>query len=205
MKRIILFLFFSVNFLSAQKIVKKTILNPDIVAIEIDAKNCFEIKMKTSKSDDLLIQATIDGEYKRDLILNLKEDGSNVSVSAGFSPIFKNPNDKLSAHKVVSISLEIVLPEFQSVQVNGTSRNVLATGIYEQLKITLNDGSCTLKDISGKVAATTQSGDINVESKSAEIKVVSKFGKIQKNDIPVGDNYFILTTTTGDIDLVRNE
>lgn len=204
MKRLLLLLFFSCHIAGAQKVVKKAILNPDILAVEIDAKNCFEIKMRTSNTKELMVLAIIDGEYENELLLQLEEKGSSISVSAGFSPNFKNPNDKLSAHKVVSIALEITVPEFQNIQVNGTSCNVIATGIYEQLKITLNDGSCSLMDVSEKVTAITQSGDINVESKSAEIKATSKFGKVQKNEIPTGNNYFMLTTTTGDINLTAN-
>jgi len=206
MMKVFLLVFFLVQFLSAQKIVKKTILNPEIKAIQIDAKNCFEVKMMTSNTEELLVRATIDGEYKNDLILNLEEEGSNISVSAGFSPNFKNPNDKLSAHKVVSIALEINVPEFHRVQLNGTSCNVFVTGLFEQLKVTLNDGSCTIKEVSEKVTVITQSGNINVESKSAEIEAKSKFGKVQKNEIPDGeDNKYILTSTTGNINLSRIE
>lgn len=205
MKRIILLLFFSLQFLGAQKTVKKTVPNSSIAAVEIDVNNCFETTMTTSKTEELTVFATIEGEYKKDVILNVKQDGSNVLVSAGFSPNFENPNDKLSAHKVVSIALEIIVPEYQRVQVHGGSCNVFATGIYERLKITLNDGSCTLKNAGKKVLVRTQSGNINVESKSAEIMASSKFGTVQKNTIPAGDNSFILTSISGNIGLAKKD
>jgi len=205
MKRIFLLLILAANFLSAQKVVKKTIINPDITSVQIDARNCFLIKMQASRAEELLVEAIIDGEYKNDLILNLKEEGSSIFLSAGFSPNFKNPNDKLSAHKVISIELLISLPDGQNVQVDGTSCNVIATGEYEHLKITLNDGNCTLNEVSEMVTVKTQSGEINVHSSKAKINAVSKFGKVRKNDIPHGNNIFTLTTITGDINLVRNE
>jgi len=203
MKRTVLVLIFSVNLLSAQKVVRKTMLNPEIKAIAIDGINCFKINMKTSNSDELEVRAKIEGEYKKNLILNLREEGSNLFVNAGFSPNFKDPNDKLSAHKVVSISLDIGLPESQRVQVNGLSCNVFVTGNYEQLKITLNDGNCSLNNVSEKVFVVTQSGDINLRSKRGKIKSVSKFGKIEDNDIPIGTDYYSLKTTTGNIGLMR--
>jgi len=205
MKRIFLILFFSANLLGAQKIVKKTIFNPDITSVQIDAKNCFEIIMQTSDTNEILVEAIIDGEYKNDLILKVEEKRSTVLVRAGFSPNFKNPNDKLSAHKVVSIALQITLPHFQNVQVNGTSCNIMAAGTYKHLKITLNDGSCTLNEVSETVTALTQSGDINVRSTAAEISATSKFGTVQRNNIPPGDNHLILTTTTGNINIFRSD
>jgi len=205
MKKLVLLLFISAQLLSAQKVVKKTILNKEVSAIEIDATNCFDLNIKSLKTEELLVQATIEGEYEKDLILNIEEEGSNIFINTGFRPNFKNPNDKLSAHKVISIALEIIVPEFQKVQINGTSCNVHATGLYENLKITLNDGACFLKNISKEVTATTQSGDINVESGGARIKTKSKFGNVHKNEIPVGENIFNLNTSTGNIYLSRNQ
>ncbi|MBM1104909.1 hypothetical protein JQC67_02045 [Aurantibacter crassamenti] len=184
---------------------KKTVVNHEISAIEIDASNCFEINMKTSATDELNVQATIEGEYTEDLLLNLKEEGTNIFVSAGFVPNFKNPNDKLSAHKVVSIALEITVPQNHTIQVNGASCNVSVTGIYKHLKITLNDGICTLINVSENVMATTQSGDINIVSDGAIIQASSSYGIVEKNEIPVGENYFTVKTTTGNINLDQSE
>jgi len=205
MKRIFLILILSANFLSAQKIVKKAIINPDITAVRIDARNCFQIKMQTSKVNEMYVEAIIDGEYKNDLILNLKEQGSSIFVSAGFSPNFKNPNDKLSAHKVISIELLISLPAGQNVQVDGTSCNIIASGDYEHLKVTLNDGNCILNEVSEIITVMTQSGNIDVHCSNAKINAASKFGEIGENDIPDGNNNFTLNTTTGNINFVRNQ
>ncbi|MGI9552207.1 MAG: hypothetical protein ACR2MT_13485 [Aurantibacter sp.] len=205
MKRIFLVVLFCANFVGAQKIVKKTVINSNITSVQIDAKNCFEIRMNTAKTKEMLVEAAIDGEYKSDLVLNLKENGPSILVSSGFTPNFKNPNDKLSAHKVVSIALKITLPRFKNVQVNGTSSNIIVEGAYEHLKITLNDGSCTLNEVSEAVDVLTQSGDISLYSTSAEIVATSKFGTVQRNNIPLGENRFNLTTITGNINLSNNE
>lgn len=199
MKNIFLLLFLSANLLGAQKIVKKAIINSEITAVRIDAQNCFLINIETSKTDEILVEAIIDGEYKNDLLLNLEAKGSSIFVSAGFSPNFINPNDKLSAHKVVSIELQISLPESQNVQIDGTSCNIIASGEYENLKITLNDGNCSLSEVSETVSVLTQSGDINIRSSSAKINASSKFGLVQKNEIPDGSNNYVLATTTGNI------
>lgn len=201
----IFILLFILNIATAQKVVKKSIVYSTISSFQIDASNCFEIHIDTVDTDEILVEANIDGEYRKDIVLNLKEDGSTVLISAGFRINFENPNDKLSAHKVVSIALRIKLPMNKNVRVFGTNSNIHAIGNYEKLKITLNDGATSLKNVKGFAEVTTQSGDIIVESDTAEILTNSKYGKVDENQIPTGNNKYILKTVTGNIFLNRIE
>lgn len=203
--RIFILLFFTLNFLTAQKVIKKSIVDAAISSFQIDVSNCFKVAIQTSKNNEVIVEATIDGEYRKDLILNLQEEGSSVYISAGFHPNFKNPNDKLSAHKVVSIALEIILPAHKNVIAFGTSCTIHAMGAYNELNIRLNDGASHLTDIQGFAKVITQSGDISVKSKKAEIRSISKYGKVTSNEIPKGNNKYILNTVTGNIFLKRIE
>lgn len=203
--RIFILLFFITSVLAAQKVVKKTIVNPAISFIQVDAGSCFNVEIETTDTDEMTIEADIDGEYRKELLLNVKEEGATVWVSAGFQPNFKNPNDKLSAHKVVSIALKIKLPKYKDVNVFGTSTTVLAKGVYEKLKITLNDGACRLSKVSGLIEVITQSGTITVASEAATITSTSKYGSIDGVSIPQGDDQYILSTITGNILLKRIE
>jgi len=203
--RVLVLLFFTLNFLSAQKVVKKSILDGTISSFQIDASNCFKINIKTADVEEVVVEAIIDGEYRKDLVLNVAEEGATVLVSAGFRPNFENPNDKLSAHKVVSIALDIKLPEDKTVRVFGTNSNIRAAGAYKKLKITLNDGACHLNNVQGFAEIITQSGDIVVESESAEILSNSKYGTVDDNEIPTGNNKYLLNTVTGNIRFKRIE
>jgi len=203
--RIFIFLLFTLNSLTAQKVVKKTIVDSTISSIQIDTANCFEVEVNTGSSDEIIVEAAIDGEYRRDLVLNVREEGTSVFVDAGFRQDFENPNDKLSAHKVVSIALAIKLPEHKIVRIFGTNTNVTNAGVYEDLKITLNDGTTYLNQVAGIVEVTSQSGNIFVESKSAEIYTKSKYGVINGDLIPKGNNKYVLNTVTGNIHLKRIE
>ena len=203
--RILILLFFTLNFLNAQKVVKKSIVDRAVSSVQIDVTNCFEVQIETGDSDAIIVEATIDGEYRKDLVLNVKEEGTTVLLSAGFRPNFENPNDKLSAHKVVSISLKIKLPSYKNVNLFGTNSNIRATGTYKKLKITLNDGTSRLNKVEGNAEVSTQSGDIFVETEFAEILSNSKYGNVSKNEIPSGNNKYLLNTVTGDIHLKRIE
>ncbi len=191
--------------LSAQKVLKKVVLDTNISLVQIDANNCFEINLETTNGHELVVEATIDGEYKKDLLLTMKEDGTTLHIGGGFQQNFINPNDKLSAHKVISIALRITLPKNKNVAIYGTSCNLMVKGAYKKLDVSLNDGSCDLYSIVGAVVVHTQSGDITANSAAATINSASKYGAIESENIPVGDNQYDLSTVTGDIHLKRIE
>ncbi|MFT4831875.1 MAG: hypothetical protein ACI815_001526 [Psychroserpens sp.] len=198
-------LLFSCCFLNAQKTVKKTIIDPKTSFIQIDAENCFEVILDTSNSTDLIVDAAMDGEYNPNLLVNVKQDGTTIFVSAGFQPNFIVPNDKLSAHKVVSISLKINLPNYINAKVYGTSCNVTASGRYQSLDVILSDGRCTLNNVGENSAVRTQSGDIFLFSSKATITAISTYGEVIEELIPTGNDNFRLQTITGNIHLKKTK
>lgn len=183
----------------SQTLVEKTIVDSSILFIEIDATNCYAIALETTEGNEMHILAEMDGEYHSDLVLKVNEEGHTLQVGAGFQPNFRKPNDKLSAHKVVSIALHIILPEGKRVVLNGTSCNISAKGSYLNLAVALNDGQCVLENISEEATVRTQSGDISVKSDGATISAQSKYGKVDTNKIPEGNNRYVLKTVTGNI------
>ena len=189
----------------AQKVVKKSIVNTHISFIQIDASNCFEIEIMTADSKEMIIEATIEGEYEKELLLKVHETGSTLLINAGFQPNFEHPNDKLSAHKVISIALKIQLPRHKNVTVFGMSCNIIISGAYNKLKTILNDGNCYLNNVVATAEVKTQSGNIIVKTKAASIIATSKYGCIDKGVIPIGDNQYTLNTITGNIVLNRIE
>lgn len=203
--RFFVLLFFSFQILPAQKVVKKSIVNSEIAVINIDVTNCYKLALDTDVGNEMVLEATIDGEYKNDLMLNSKQEGHTIHVSSGFQSIFKNPNDKLSAHKVISIALKIYIPENKSVVVYGSNCNVSVAGNYRKLKITLNDGLCILNNVSESVTVMTRSGDISAYTKGAEVKANSKYGNVQSDEIPAKDDRYDLTSITGNISIRKTE
>ncbi|MEJ1221289.1 hypothetical protein [Sediminicola sp. 1XM1-17] len=204
-KNLLLILLFSICFLQAQKTVKKTIVNPKGSFVQIDAENCFEVKLETTNSSDLIVNAAMDGEYNPNLMVNVSQEGATIFVSAGFQPNFIVPNDKLSAHKVVSIALRIKVPQYGNVKVFGSSCNVIAGGRYQHLEVVLNDGRCELDDVGQNSTVRTQSGDILVSSAKARVSASSAYGEVSGDSIPPGNHNFKLQTVTGNIVLRKTE
>jgi hypothetical protein len=189
----------------AQKSIKKSVLDDKISSIRIDGENCYLITLATHNKNEIIVEAQIDGEYSNDLDLIVSEDGNTVLVSAGFQANFKHPNDKLSAHKVISISLNIIVPIWKDVLLYGTNSRVIAKGKFRNLNISLADGDCKLVDVSDIVTINTQSGDISAASKRATIKAHSKYGEVSPNPIPNGGAQYMLNTVTGNIVLHKTE
>ncbi len=189
----------------AQKQLTKTVLEPSITLVHIDASNCFEVHLETGNTEHIQVEAQLEGEYSKDLNLEVYEKGSTLMIGAGFKSSFVNPNDKLSAHKVISIALRVRLPKWKNVQIFGTNSRIIATGDYSNLKIILADGSCELRQVSQNTNVKTHSGNILLEAKSGKIDAYSKYGTINKKTIPNGDDQYSLSSVTGNIQLNKTE
>ena len=195
--------FFSLGILQGQKLVKRTVLGSRADFYEIDAGDCYRISLRTGTSDQVEVRAQMDGEYAQDLMLHVEEKGGTISIRADFLPAFVNPNDKLSAHKVVSISLEISLPVQKRVRLRGTDCHVWATGDYELLEIDLDRGSCHLEALTKSVRAKTLRGDIWLTTERGDIRAHSDYGRVHGEEIPWGDADFMLHSQRGDIHIQK--
>lgn len=183
----------------SQKLVRKTLVNTDVAYIQIDAKNCFAVDISTIPGNEMVVEASMEGEYKKDLAISLEEDSAALRVGASFLPNFTHPNDKLSAHKVISIKLQLKIPEYKEVRLYGTSSNVQAAGSYKALKIVLADGDCTLKEVSENVDVKTQTGNIVLIANKGSLDAKSTYGRVTLQSLKDEYPTFVLTSIEGDI------
>lgn len=189
----------------AQKKLHKMMLAHDINVIQVNTANCFEVNVHTVSGNEVTVEAELEGEYSRELDLEMNLNGSTVFIEANFVPNFENPNDKLSAHKVVSILLNITVPSYKNVKMYGTNSRVNVDGKFEDLQVSLSDGSCSLHSVTGTADIKTQSGSIVVESPGARIEAESKYGHVAFNPIPKGSSTYKLQTVTGNIEFSKTE
>jgi hypothetical protein len=185
--------------------VHRIFLADDITLIQINTANCFEVNLNTRWGKEVTVEAEMEGEYSKDLDVGISITGSTLLIEANFVPNFENPNDKLSAHKVVSILMNVTLPTSKNIEVYGTNSRVLAKGKYKELEVTSSDGTCELLNVFGEAEVKTQSGDIIVFARAAEISTESKYGKVAINPIPSGISTYKLQTVTGNIELSKTE
>jgi hypothetical protein len=195
----LLFLVLGSGALFGQKQVTKTFINPGINAISIDGTRAYEIQLLTGGAQEVLVEARMEGEYGPDLMVLFKESGTTLFIETPFSPNFEMPNDKLGAHKVISLKLKIILPDHQNVFLNAASCQVSASGVFRNLDIVFNDGGCTLTHKAKRTSVTTGSAPITAHLESGVIEARSRYGKVYLQAIPLGDHYLKLYSTLGDI------
>ena len=206
MKTLFLWLcFFSLINLHGQKVVKKAFIGPRTESIHIDSQYCYQVELSTVKTNEVQVTASIEGEYAKDLLVTITESGTTVLISVGFHPNFINPNDKLSAHKVISIALSISLPEYKEVHIFGTNSNVSVSGKYEKMDVKLANGRCILDNVVDNVVVNTQKGDIVLKTSHGNIAAKSTYGKVYQEAIPAGHNQYSLNTVEGNIHLRKTK
>lgn len=189
----------------AQKVVRKTGELPAGNMLRIEARQGYRLELETRPGNNLEVEAMAEGEYGDQILLRMGTEGSTTIVRAGVSPLFTLPGDKLGAHKVVSIALRVLIPEFRRVQVYAGTATLTAHGQYESLNILLEGGSCYLSGVGQLAEVTTREADIYVESAAADIRAESRYGVVSANEIPAGMSRFRLRTISGDIHLIRME
>ena len=191
--------------LNAQKKIYNKILAEHIGLIQVDATNCFIVEVHTIEGGEISVEAEIEGEYSQDLGLEIVTNGNTLVIETGFTPSFENPNDKLSAHKVISILLRLNMPLNKKLEIFGTNSRVVVDGVYKELHVSLSDGTCLLNNVDADATVKSQSGNIKVVSTAAQINAISKYGTVSFNSIPYGTSTYKLETVTGNIDLSKTE
>ncbi|MBT8178948.1 MAG: DUF4097 domain-containing protein [Eudoraea sp.] len=186
-----------------QKAINKTYPASLDTRIQIDTDKCYLAEISAYEGEAVIVEARMDGEYAEALSINITEEGKTLWIGTAFNPDFVFPNDKLSAHKVVSISLSIRIPAYRDVQVFGSSCNVMLSGAFNEVDVVLNDGSCTLDQVARNVKVNTQSGHIRLNSLQGAVKAISHYGRVLQEEIPQGEKRYDLETVSGDITLQR--
>lgn len=179
---------------TAQNTLKKEI-NAEVNALQINGDQIFTIDIKTADTNSIYMEAVIEGEYKDGLVLVAEVEGDNLNIDLVKSPLFKDANDKLSAHKVIAAKLSITLPKHKTINLVSDIANVMMHGQYKALQMKLARGSfdatatvesAVIDCIDGNIKVQTEFTSKVTEDKSQLIKVNertvwklnTKFGRI---------------------------
>lgn len=196
-----LLFFFSLQQVLSQQLIRKSLISSRTNTIRIDAAACYAVQLSTAPGRELTVDASVEGEHRRQVMLRIREEGNTAVVDAVLNPLFDKPGDKLSAHKVLSIILNIQVPEHLAVSVYGDGAHTTATGNYRLLEVVLANGNILLSGFSGNAEMRTSGGNIRVNTSAATIDAQTKYGKIQRDSIPEGNDLLDLSTISGNISL----
>ncbi len=146
----------------AQKIIEKEFEAATISAIEIASEAIFNIIISSEKVDKIKIRTSVEGENFENIVLGVKKDNGILTLNPEFSPYFEAKNDKLAAHKVLAIEMELIVPENLEISIKSSLASVNVTGKFLSIIAFLGVGNCVLNEFSGDAKIMTNQGFINV-------------------------------------------
>lgn len=162
--------------LYAQKSTEKTWSANNIKTLSIDGENIFKIKITNSNSNTISLKVKIEGEYAEQLVIIDTISEEKILISSSFQPLFKKDNDKLSAHKVLSVEYEISVPNHVNLDIKSDIASVQISGSYPSVFIELKQGNCNLNQFLGEATINTIEGNITIETNNAKVEAFTKAG-----------------------------
>ncbi|TYB76004.1 hypothetical protein ES677_07175 [Bizionia gelidisalsuginis] len=201
---ILLFLFISLQ-LSAQKKVEETFSATAINNVVINGNYIFKIDLQTRRSNSIHLITKIEGEYTPEITVAHEIKDSTLYIGSVFRPSFALHNDKLSAHKVVSIEIVLEIPEGLKVYLKSDIGSAKIKGKYAFITAELSQGNCFLNNFIGSGLINTINGNVTIETNYAQVKAHTKYGTLTKESLIYGDNTIEINSINGDINLKKIE
>lgn len=197
-------MFFIAFLASAQKETSELIDAHNIRSIRINTNEVYQIRLTTTRSSQIAIKTYSEGEYYNNILLETTIEKKELKITTRYPEILTGGYDKLSAHKVFSIEVEIEIPRGKEVVISSNLASVIATGDYKSFYADLKQGYCKLLEFSGIAVINTYTGDILVETSTGLIEASSRNGKVEIPDFLPGRNPLRLTSIDGDIMVRKN-
>ena len=204
---LLLFYALSVPHANAQKRLLQTYDAANISGIFIKSDEVFEIHLSTKKTDQISIHTRIEGETFESSLLTAKVENDLLILRTSRTPDFEPFNDKLAAHKVMSIVLEIEMPEYLDVDIFSTLASVDAKGSFGNLTINLGRGGCRLKEFRFRESAqiNTLTGKIDIETYTpTQVLAQSRNGTVVIAEDLFGIPKMVLKSIHGDISVIKS-
>ncbi|TBW27841.1 hypothetical protein [Gramella sp. KN1008] len=189
---------------TAQRMTREVIDATRINTIHINTDEVFRIKLRATSTSTISIQTRSEGEYYNDITLESSIKADRFELTSRYPEILTGGYDKLSAHKVFSLEIEMEIPEGMEVVIRSNLASVMATGNYKAFYTDLKQGHCELLSFSGQAVVNTYSGDILIETGTGLIEAHSRNGEVIVPEFLPGRNPLKLTSIDGDIMVRKN-
>jgi len=163
MPKFVYILFFAlfINISFAQKTTQQTLAINGVEEIRINTGKVFQLNIFSTNANVIKIETQMEGEYYKDVNVITSTKNKQLQVSCELAEDFVLPNDKLSAHKVFAITMNIHIPKRLKVQLEGDETQVYVQGNYKKFWGVLISGNYTLNELEGEAIIQTKKGDIH--------------------------------------------
>lgn len=207
MKSIItsLFVFMGVFHGFSQKMTQKRFDAHLADVLSVDCDQCFRMTLETTQTKEVVIDMFVEGENSEQVVLLTEMSADSLQVTTKFQPVFKAPDDKLAAHKALSVVLHISLPPNKTLYLSSDLGSVMAKGQFTSLTVELTEGHFDGWLKSSNVTVHTLQGDIDLATNKGHAKLNSRNGTVSQEYLGWGENQVDLKTVNGHIRLRRTE
>ncbi|WP_148305648.1 hypothetical protein [Dokdonia sp. MED134] len=192
--------------LYAQKRLSQTYDATAIKELYIHSNEIFKIKITTGEVREITVATIIDGETFASTMLNTSTNDGVLKITTGKTPDYIPFNDKLAAHKVMAIELEIIIPIGLDVSIYSTLASVDTYGKLGQVRIDLGRGHFKGEEFrfreSGKI--NTISGSIYISSNLVNVTAQSRNGKVDIPPTQAKGPLLAIKSIHGDVTVVKS-
>ena len=201
-----LFICFGYGFCYGQKVIQKEYGIKDVHTLSIEDDAVFKITVVSSKSTKIKMVLHVSGEHSENIVMEEKLINGTLFLQTGFTPFFVMENDKLAAHKVMSLQMEIFVPSDILVVIKSKLASVFTTGMFKNLAIVLENGECVVDDFMGDAHLKSTNGNIAVVArKNVSGQGVSKNGSIEI-ELSKGQQYTVFAeSVNGNISMEQTK
>jgi hypothetical protein len=189
----------------AQKQLQKSISASGIENVEIIIDKVFEVQIVASKTQNINIKAWAEGEHNEHLLITTINQANTLKIGCEYQPEFREYNDKLSAHKIISMKMQIEIPENLKCYIKSDIANAMISGKFNKLMVELKSGFCLAKNFYGNATINTYSGDIVMHTNYAIVNALTSNGTLVRDKIIPGTNKIALKSVNGDIKLIKTQ
>ena len=198
---------FCVQDVWGQKDLSRTYLAEGIENMSIDANGVHSLKVVATNVEEISVRVHLEGETSEEIVIKEEMKGNQLALGFGSWPLAKTYNDKLSAHKIVSVEVTISIPEHLFVSITSNTAAVFAQGTFEFLYVDIEDKNCVLQHFNGNADLTTNMGAILVlvQNKRTAAKAITTYGTLENALSDHGTFTIYAESVHGDISLQQTQ
>lgn len=190
----------------SQKVVEKQLDATRFERLIISSEIINTLTITSEATNKIRIVNKVVGENYENVVVTTSEENKTLKIGTSYSPFFIAENDKLAAHKVMSVDVELTIPNFLDVEVNTSIASINVTGNYANFQAYLENGDCHLNNFLGNASIKTKQGIIKVYAKAnVSGRAFSRNGSVV-NNLPGKAKYTIIAEShDGDISLLQTK
>lgn len=188
----------------SQKDTREIIDADKIKKISINTDEVYHLEIISTETSQVRIKTHSEGEYYDNIALETLVKGEELSITTQYPERLTGGFDKLSAHKVFSLAVELEIPEGLEVTIKSNIASLQTKGDFKSIYADLKQGYCNLLEFTGIAVINTYSGNILVETSAGLIDANSRNGNLEIPEFLPGRNPLRLTSIDGDIMVRKN-